>query len=296
MSEHHAFHLVALLEDFAHRAGLALVCSALHDGIFQVGVKLFARAVNHGHAALFHDFHQLAVHHADALMQRRILALGGKRALKIINHRQNGFDKGAGAVFKGFGAHGIVAAAEVFKVRLHTLRHGEILFALRLRFFKSRTQPVISCACDEAPIPEVVAEEQLPEQVILVNGMMCSHCTAAVEKACMAVPGTVNAVADLERKQVTVTGTASYEDLKQAIQAEDYEVVEPVSPQTLVIRVNGMMCSHCTAAVEKACLGVPGTETAVADLASKTVTVTGTADYAALKQAIIAEDYEVVEE
>lgn len=112
----------------------------------------------------------------------------------------------------------------------------------------------------------------------------------------MAVPGTVNAVADLERKQVTVTGTASYEDLKQAIQAEDYEVVEPVSPQTLVIRVNGMMCSHCTAAVEKACLGVPGTETAVADLASKTVTVTGTADYEALKQAIIAEDYEVVEE
>ena len=73
-------------------------------------------------------------------------------------------------------------------------------------------------------------------------------------------------------------------------------MVEPVSPQTLVIRVNGMMCSHCTAAVEKACLGVSGTETAVADLASKTVTVTGTADYAALKQAIIAEDYEVVEE
>ena len=169
--------------------------------------------------------------------------------------------------------------------------------ALRLRFFKSRTQPVISCACDEeVPVPEAVAEAQLPEQVILVNGMMCSHCTAAVEKACMAVPGTVNAVADLERKQVTVTGTASYEDLKQAIQAEDYEVVEPVSPQTLVIRVNGMMCSHCTAAVEKACLSVSGTETAVADLASKTVTVTGTAEYEALKQAIIAEDYEVVEE
>ena len=56
-----------------------------------------------------------------------------------------------------------------------------------------------------------------------------------------------------------------------------------------------MMCSHCTAAVEKACLSVPGTETAVADLEKKQVTVTGTADYAALKKAIIEEDYEVVE-
>ena len=111
----------------------------------------------------------------------------------------------------------------------------------------------------------------------------------------MGVPGTKTAVADLDKKQVTVTGTADYEALKQAILAEDYEVVEPPKAETLVIRVKGMMCSHCTAAVEKACLGVPGTETAVADLDAKTVTVTGTADYEALKAAIIAEDYEVVE-
>ena len=112
----------------------------------------------------------------------------------------------------------------------------------------------------------------------------------------MSVPGTKTAVADLEKKLVTVTGTADYEALKQAIVAEDYEVVEPPKSETRVIRVNGMMCSHCTAAVEKACMGVPGTETAVADLETKTVTVTGTADYEALKKAIVAEDYEVVDE
>ena len=87
----------------------------------------------------------------------------------------------------------------------------------------------------------------------------------------------------------------SYEDLKQAIQAEDYEVVEPVTPQTLVIRVNGMMCSHCTAAVEKACMSVPGTVSAVANLELKNVTVTGTAQLEALKKAIIDEDYEILE-
>ena len=115
-------------------------------------------------------------------------------------------------------------------------------------------------------------------------------------RCCLGVPGTKTAVADLEKKQVTVTGTADYEALKQAIIAEDYEVVEEAAEATLVIRVNGMMCSHCTAAVEKACLSVPGTKTAVADLEKKQVTVTGTADYEALKQAIIAEDYEVMEE
>jgi len=128
-----------------------------------------------------------------------------------------------------------------------------------------------------------------------VNGMMCSHCTAAVEKACMGVPGTVKAVASLEEKKVTVTGTADYEALKAAIIAEDYEVVEAPKAQVIVIRVNGMMCSHCTAAVEKACMSVPGTVSAVASLEDKNVTVTGTADYDALKKAILAEDYEVVE-
>jgi len=167
--------------------------------------------------------------------------------------------------------------------------------ALRLRLFKPKTAAVEACPC-EAPAGALVIEEEVPQEIVIsVNGMMCSHCTATVEKACMSVPGTVKAVADLEKKQVTVTGTADYEALKKAILAEDYEVVEPVKAETMVIRVNGMMCSHCTAAVEKACMGVPGTEKAVADLEAKTVTVTGTADYEALKKAIIAEDYEVVE-
>ena len=173
--------------------------------------------------------------------------------------------------------------------------------ALRLRFFKPKTgiaetASVCPCPVAETPVEEVQAEETaLPETVIRVNGMMCSHCTASVEKACLSVPGTVKAVADLEQKTVTVTGSADYEALKQAILAEDYEVVEETAPAVTVIHVNGMMCSHCTASVEKACLSVPGTVSAVADLEQKIVTVTGTADYEALKQVILAEDYEVIE-
>ena len=175
--------------------------------------------------------------------------------------------------------------------------------ALRLRFFKPKSAPIAvqaeapaePCACPVDLPEQEDPREVLPETVIRVNGMMCSHCTASVEKACLSVPGTVKAVADLESKTVTVTGTADYKALKAAIIAEDYEVVEQPQAQTIVIRVNGMMCSHCTASVEQACLKVPGTLSAVASLEEKNVTVTGTADYEALKKAIIDEDYEVVE-
>lgn len=63
----------------------------------------------------------------------------------------------------------------------------------------------------------------------------------------------------------------------------------------IVIKVEGMMCNHCKAHVEKACKGVEGTVDAVADLAEKMVTVTGNADPAALKAAIKDAGYEVID-
>lgn len=95
--------------------------------------------------------------------------------------------------------------------------------ALRLRFFK-QTAPV-SCE-GSCPIEITVKEEKSMETVIKVEGMMCSHCKARVEKACKSVPGTVDAVVDLEAKTVTVTGTADVAALKQAITDADYTVVE----------------------------------------------------------------------
>ena len=64
---------------------------------------------------------------------------------------------------------------------------------------------------------------------------------------------------------------------------------------TTVIKVEGMMCPHCKAMVEKVCKAVPGTEDALVDLQAKTVTVTGGAEVAALKKAIVDAGYEVVE-
>lgn len=92
--------------------------------------------------------------------------------------------------------------------------------ALRLRLFKrktERTQP-----CEICPIKE----EKSMETIVKVEGMMCTHCKARVEAVCKAVPGAVDAVVDLEAKQVTVTGQAPVEALKKAIIDAGYEVVD----------------------------------------------------------------------
>jgi Cu+-exporting ATPase len=72
----------------------------------------------------------------------------------------------------------------------------------------------------------IIKEEIKMETVIYVNGMMCPHCKAMVEKVCKAVPGTTDAVVDLQAKNVTVTGDADVAALKAAIIDAGYEVVE----------------------------------------------------------------------
>lgn len=61
-----------------------------------------------------------------------------------------------------------------------------------------------------------------------------------------------------------------------------------------VIKVEGMMCTHCKAAVEKACKAVAGVQDAQVDLQAKTVTVTGDADKNALVNAIVDAGYKVI--
>ena len=94
--------------------------------------------------------------------------------------------------------------------------------ALRLRFFKPKT--AVPVAVEENPV--IIKEEPKMETVINVNGMMCPHCKAMVEKVCKAVPGTVDAVVDLQAKNVTVTGEADVAALKKAIVDAGYEIAE----------------------------------------------------------------------
>jgi copper chaperone CopZ len=63
--------------------------------------------------------------------------------------------------------------------------------------------------------------------------------------------------------------------------------------EAVTYRVLGMGCTHCTTAVESRLKALPGVETAVADLETKLVTVTGNGlDDAVLRGAIDEAGYE----
>ena len=88
--------------------------------------------------------------------------------------------------------------------------------ALRLRFFKTEKKKCNTISSKET---------QNMETVIYVEGMMCVHCKARVESVCKEVAGTTEAVVDLQKKTVTVTGTADRAALEEAIKKAGYEVV-----------------------------------------------------------------------
>ena len=61
---------------------------------------------------------------------------------------------------------------------------------------------------------------------ISIEGMMCAHCQAHVEKALKEVAGVTEVIVSLENKNAVVTGDASVEALKQAVVDAGYEVTD----------------------------------------------------------------------
>ncbi len=62
-----------------------------------------------------------------------------------------------------------------------------------------------------------------------------------------------------------------------------------------IIKIEGMSCGHCTAAVGKALKAVAGVQTVTVDLAKKQAVVTGEAPQNALREAIEEIGFDVVD-
>ncbi len=118
--------------------------------------------------------------------------------------------------------------------------------ALRLRFFKSRFRPQTqtvpgasagddtaapcagSCPANQTENSQMTeGEVETMTKTLNIEGMMCAHCVAHVEKALSAVEGVASAKADLEGKKavVTLSGEVSDQVLKDAVTEAGYEVV-----------------------------------------------------------------------
>ena len=110
--------------------------------------------------------------------------------------------------------------------------------ALRLRFFKVKgvenvqQTEHIAADCNVSLIDtvdavcEATAKSAGTSRTIFINGMMCGHCTAHVEKSLNAIDG-VSAKAFLAEKKAVLTLTADVSDevLKNAVIEAGYEVV-----------------------------------------------------------------------
>lgn len=122
--------------------------------------------------------------------------------------------------------------------------------ALRLRFFKRKGTPIAEKSAPvleashigignlAAPVEEVSQEPENEKgssemkKVLIVDGMMCAHCQAHVQKALAAVAGVTEAVVDLESKKATVTLAQDVADqaLMDAVTEAGYT---PVSCETV---------------------------------------------------------------
>ena len=102
--------------------------------------------------------------------------------------------------------------------------------ALRLRGFKRVNIKNNKSGNDEIVLienNEKKKEEKIMTTVINVNGMMCEHCKATVEKVTKAVEGVSNSTVNLDAKNVTIEyadGT-DLDKVKKAITDAGYEVV-----------------------------------------------------------------------
>ena len=61
-------------------------------------------------------------------------------------------------------------------------------------------------------------------KTMIIDGMMCMHCKAHVEKALNAIDG-VTATVDLDSKSASITGDATDEILTKAVTDAGYTVI-----------------------------------------------------------------------
>ena len=95
--------------------------------------------------------------------------------------------------------------------------------ALRLRLWKPKTKPVPSAAGTAAEHIADNEEEPTMKKTVTIEGMMCAHCVAHVEKALTALPG-VKATVDLTSGTAVVEGDVTDEAIRAAVTGAGYTV------------------------------------------------------------------------
>ena len=133
-----------------------------------------------------------------------------------------------------------------------------------------------------------------------IEGMHCASCVSAVEKSLKNIEGVGEASVNLATESATVEFDPSQVDverLRKAVSDAGYEARERGRSTTL--RIDGMHCASCVAAVEKSLKTIPGVKTASVNLATESATVSyddGSVAIDDLSEAVDRAGYKVVSE
>lgn len=89
-----------------------------------------------------------------------------------------------------------------------------LLLMIRLRFAKSNHPKEAADTSDAGSF----------DLTMQVDGMTCGHCKMNVERAVSTVPGVEGAEADIDRRELRIRGTASRDDVQEAVEEAGYSI------------------------------------------------------------------------
>ena len=119
-----------------------------------------------------------------------------------------------------------------------------------------------------------------------LSGLSCMKCAGKTQQALEAVEGVAAAVVDT--KQAKIYGTASTQDLINAVEQAGYHA-ELAQPNAIELSLTGLSCMKCAAKTQQALEAVDGVESAKVD--TESATVYGNASVASLIAAVEAAGY-----
>ncbi len=107
-----------------------------------------------------------------------------------------------------------------------------------------------------------------------MTGMTCSACSAHVQKAVAKLPGVASADVNLTTEKLHVTydeTVTGFDDIKKAVEDGGYGIED--NTRRVTLGVEGMTCSACSAAVERALSRLNGVKSASVNLTTNRATV-----------------------
>lgn len=129
---------------------------------------------------------------------------------------------------------------------------------------------------NQAAAAAVDGEATMTEKNYKVTGMTCSACTAHVQRAAAKLAGVEYSNVNLTTEKLTVRfdeNTVKFEDIKKAVENAGYGLEEEQKAKRQEIGVEGMTCSSCCAAVERAVKKLSGVMSVSVNLATNRTSV-----------------------